>query len=149
MQDSSIIKPPTFFSIIRPPQEIKLERRSEWKLPLRSRITCRQCRQPKLPNYLYSSNITSWRLIRQANNNNKLEEALIPRIEIRHQEDQFIEWNRRQFPVRPDFAMTIKKIQDQTQKMSLARGTCIHSWAALCRGVKISRPSTSSPCCKQ
>ena len=29
---------------------------SEWKLPLRGRITYRHCRQPKLPNLLYSSN---------------------------------------------------------------------------------------------
>ena len=44
-------------------------RRSEWKLPLRGRITYRNCRQPKLPNFLYSSNTTSWRLMRRANNN--------------------------------------------------------------------------------
>ena len=44
--------------------------RCEWKLPLRSRITCRHCRQPKLQNFLYSSNTTSWRLVRRANNNN-------------------------------------------------------------------------------
>ena len=43
---------------------------SEWKLPLRGRITCRHCRQPKLPNFFYSSNTTSWRLMRRANNNN-------------------------------------------------------------------------------
>ena len=29
---------------------------SEWKLPLRGRITYRHCRQPRLPNILYSSN---------------------------------------------------------------------------------------------
>ena len=43
---------------------------SEWKLPLRGRITYRHCRQPKLPNILYLSNTTSWRLMRRANNNN-------------------------------------------------------------------------------
>ena len=43
--------------------------RSEWMLPLRGRITYRHCRQPKLPNFLYSSNITYWRLMRRANNN--------------------------------------------------------------------------------
>ena len=43
---------------------------SEWKLPLRGRITYRHCRQPKLPSFLYSSNTTSWRLMRRANNNN-------------------------------------------------------------------------------
>ena len=43
---------------------------AQWKLPLRGRITCRHCRQPKLPNFLYSSNSTSWWLMRQANNNN-------------------------------------------------------------------------------
>ena len=31
-------------------------RRSEWKLPHRGRITYRHCRQPKIPNFLYSSN---------------------------------------------------------------------------------------------
>ena len=30
--------------------------RSEWKLPLRGRITYRYCWQPKLPNFLYLSN---------------------------------------------------------------------------------------------
>ena len=30
--------------------------RSEWKLPLRGRITCQHCQQPKLLNFLYSSN---------------------------------------------------------------------------------------------
>ena len=44
---------------------------SKWKLPLRGRITCRHCRQPKLTNFLYSSNTTSWRLIRRANNNSQ------------------------------------------------------------------------------
>ena len=43
---------------------------SERKLPLRGRITCRHCRQPKLPNFLYSSSTTSWRLMRRASNNN-------------------------------------------------------------------------------
>ena len=42
---------------------------SEWKLPLRGRITYRHCRQPKLPSFLYSSNTTFWRLMRRANNN--------------------------------------------------------------------------------
>ena len=32
------------------------------------RVTCRHCRQPNLPNFLYSSNTTSWRLMRRANN---------------------------------------------------------------------------------
>ena len=45
-------------------------KRSEWMLPLRGRITYRHCQQPKLPNFLYSSNTTSWRLMRRANNNN-------------------------------------------------------------------------------
>ena len=45
---------------------------SELKLPLRDGITYRHCRQPKLPNFLYSSNATSWRLMRRANNNNLL-----------------------------------------------------------------------------
>ena len=43
---------------------------SEWKLPLHGRITYRHCRQPKLPSFLYSSNTTSWRLMRRTNNNN-------------------------------------------------------------------------------
>ena len=34
------------------------------------RITYRHCRQPKLPNFIYSSNITSRQLMRRANNNN-------------------------------------------------------------------------------
>ena len=42
------------------------------------------------------------------------EEAHIPRIKIMRQDEQFIEWNRRQFPVRPAFTMTINKIHDQT-----------------------------------
>ena len=46
-----------------------LDPRSEWKLPLRGQITCRHCRQPKLPNFLYWSNTTSWRLTRRAYNN--------------------------------------------------------------------------------
>ena len=44
------------------------------------------------------------------------EEVLIPWVKIKHQDGQFIEWNRRQFPVRPAFAMTINKIQGQTLK---------------------------------
>ncbi len=44
------------------------------------------------------------------------EEVLISRIEMKHQDEQFIEWNRRQFPVRPAFAMTINKSQGQTLK---------------------------------
>ena len=79
------------------------------------------------------------------------EEVLIPRIEIKHQDEQFIECNRRHLPVRPTLVMTINKIQGQTLKNSgsLARGAYIHTWAALCCGLKGSRPSTSSPCSKQ
>ena len=61
---------------------------SEWKFPLRGRITYRHCRQPKLPNPPYSSNTTSWRLMRRANNNNLvLSEWKFPlrdRIAYRH-----------------------------------------------------------------
>ena len=42
------------------------------------------------------------------------EDVLIHRIEIKHQDEQFIEWNQSQFPVRPAFAMTINKIQGRT-----------------------------------
>ena len=42
-----------------------IKRGYEWKLPLRGQITYRHCRQPRRPNFLYSSNTTSWR----ANNN--------------------------------------------------------------------------------
>ena len=52
---------------------MKSQTRSKWKLHLCGRITCRHCRQPKLPNFLYSSNTTSWRLMRRVNNNNKLQ----------------------------------------------------------------------------
>ena len=45
----------------------------EWKLPLCGRITYRHCRQTKLPDFIYSSNTTSWRLMRRANNNNHAE----------------------------------------------------------------------------
>ena len=38
-----------------PQPTIKRFPRSEWKLPLRGRITYRHCRQPKLPSFLYSS----------------------------------------------------------------------------------------------
>ena len=47
---------------------------SEWKLPLRGRITYRHCRQPKLPSYLYSSNTTSWRLMKRADYYNSNDE---------------------------------------------------------------------------
>ena len=33
-------------------------------------VTYRHCLQPKLPNFIYSSNVKSWRLMRRANNNN-------------------------------------------------------------------------------
>ena len=51
-------------------------------------------------------------------------------MEIKHQDEQFIEWDRRQFSVRPAFAMTINKGQGQTQKSigSPARGAYINSW---------------------
>ena len=64
------------------------------------------------------------------------EEVLIPRIEIKHYDEQFIKWNRRQFPVIPAFAMTINKSQDQILiSGNLAGGGYIHSWAALWRGL--------------
>ena len=78
------------------------------------------------------------------------EEVLIPRIEIRHMDEQFIEWSCRQFPVRPVFAMTINKSQGQTQKSgSLASGASIHSWADLCCSLYGRRPSASFLCSKQ
>ena len=77
------------------------------------------------------------------------EEVFIPSVGIKRQNVQFIEWNRRQFPVRPTFAMTIINTQDQTQSWSLASGVYIHSWVAACRGLKRMRPSTSSLSSKQ
>ena len=50
---------------------------SEWKLPLCGRIIYRHCWQPKLPTFLYSSNTTSWRLMRRANNNNNLSRDVV------------------------------------------------------------------------
>ena len=56
--------------ITRPPSMRSYNAWSEWKLPLRGRITYRHCRQTKLPNFLYMPNTTSWRMMRRANNNN-------------------------------------------------------------------------------
>ena len=43
------------------------------------------------------------------------ESVLIPRIQfVPNQEDSSLEWRRRQFPIRPAFAMTINKSQGQT-----------------------------------
>ena len=56
-------------------------RRSEWMFPLRGRISYRHCRQPKLPNVLFSSSTTSGRLIRRANNNNVLRKTLLNNID--------------------------------------------------------------------
>ena len=78
------------------------------------------------------------------------EEVLISTIVIKHQDDQFIEWNRRQFTFRPAFSMTINIVKGQTKKsMSLARAAFILSWAALCRSVTGSWPSASLLCSKQ
>ena len=57
---------------VRFADKVCLDPRSEWKLPLRGRITYRHSRQPKHPNFIYSSNTTSWRLMRRANSNNNL-----------------------------------------------------------------------------
>ena len=54
--------------VLRLPKSSSITK-SEWKLPLRGRIICRHSRQPKLPNFLYSSNTTFWQLLRRANNN--------------------------------------------------------------------------------
>ena len=51
-----------------------------------------------------------------ASGNYAREEVHIPRIEIKHQDDKFIEWNQRNFQFRPAFAMTINKTQGQKQK---------------------------------
>ena len=42
------------------------------------------------------------------------EEELIPMIEMKHQDEQFIEWNQHQFKVRPAFAMKFNKCHAQT-----------------------------------
>ena len=82
---------------------------------------------------------------RIASGNYAREEMLIPRIQIKCQDEQFIELNRRQFPVTPSIAMTIKKIHGQTLISGiLSRGAYILSWAAICRGLTGSRPATSS-----
>ena len=45
------------------------------------------------------------------------EDVLIPRIELTTTDGEFpFQWKRRQFPVRPAFAMTINKSQGQTLK---------------------------------
>ena len=38
-------------------------------------------------------------------------------MKLEHQHEEFIEWNRRQFPVSPAFAMTITKSQGQTLRV--------------------------------
>ena len=78
------------------------------------------------------------------------EEVLIPGIEIKHQDEQFIERNQHQFPVWPASAMTINNSQCKTLENGiLARGAYIHSWAALCHGLNGRRASISSFCSKQ
>ena len=77
-----------------------------------------------------ATNIHLYRRI--ASGDNAREEVLDPKIQIKRQNEQSIEFNRRQFPVRPVIAMTIKKIQGHTQKSGiLARGAYIHSRAAV------------------
>ena len=49
-----------------------------------------------------------------ASRDNAREEGLIPRIEMKHRNEHYIEWNRHEFHVNPVFAMTIDKIQGQT-----------------------------------
>ena len=49
------------------------------------------------------------------------EEVLNKRIEINRNDEQYIEWNRRQYPVKPTFAMTINKTQCQTHKKVAVR----------------------------
>ena len=51
-----------------------------------------------------------------ASGDNAREEILNTRIEIKHQDEQFIEWNWRQFTLRPAFAKTINKSKGQTPK---------------------------------
>ena len=58
---------------------------SEWKLPPRGRNAYRHCWQPKLPNFLYSSNTTSWR----ANNNNYMSETF-PQTNLPVSQSHFI-----------------------------------------------------------
>ena len=67
---------------------------------------------------------------------NAREQALIPSIEIKHQDEQFIEWNRRQFPVWPAFAMTINKCQGQTLRKWESGWRSLHSLL----GSSMSRP---------
>ena len=128
------------------------------KLPLRGRITSRNCRQPKLPSFLYSSNTTSWRLMRRAsnnNNNNVREEVLIPRVEIVRQDEQIIEWYRHQFQFRPAFAMIVNKVQGLIPKsvgVWLEESTFTHGQLYLLYlylGDNGRRPSTCSLCSKQ
>ena len=51
-----------------------------WKLTLRGRTTYRHYRQPNLSTFLYSSNTTSWRLMRRDNNNNNVAILLVDYI---------------------------------------------------------------------
>ena len=67
-------------------------------------------------------------------------EVLIPIIEITHQNEKFIEWNRRQFSISPAFAMTINNGVTYKKCGSLARGADIHSWAVLYHGLMDRRP---------
>ena len=64
------------------------------------------------------------------------QEVLITRIQIKRQDEKFIEWNRRQFPIKLAIAMTINQIHGKTLNNGiLARGAYIHSWAAECCGL--------------
>ena len=46
-----------------------------------------------------------------------IEELLIPIIKIKHQDEQFIEWNRRRFQITPPCTMKINKGQGQGQTL--------------------------------
>ncbi len=81
------------------------------------------------------------------------EEILIPRIELTTKDGDFpFQWKRRQFPVRPAFAMTINKSQgiytyitlyvtlntdisfrsNAPESWSLVARACFHSWTTIC-----------------
>jgi len=68
-------------------------------------------------------------------------EVIIPRIELACKDGDFpFNWRRRQFPVRPAFAMTINKSQtcwsNSQTCWSVVRRTRVYSWSTICRCIK-------------
>ena len=118
-----------------PPHKLTLKEGSVVMLMRNLNPSLGLCNGTRLSCKSFSPHVIEAEIITGVHSNNRV---LIPRISLIPSDTQFtFEFKRRQFPIRPAFAMTINKSQGHTMKfVGICHTTCFLSWTIVCCTIK-------------